>query len=72
MLHVYISVVLGLILTKIGGRVKGDPINLFKGFIFERSRSFGLKVKVIGSNVTFLCLGGPYVDLNQSWWKGGG
>ena len=61
-----------MILTKIGGRVKGDPMNLFKGFMFERSRSFGLKVKVTRSNDTWLYLGGPLVDLNQNWWKGGG
>ena len=50
----------------------GDPRTLFKWFIFERSRSLGLKVKVTRSNGICLYLGGPLVDLNQNWWKGEG
>ena len=69
-IYVFFSVcssqVLGLIFTKLGGKAAPD-ISL-RGSFFERSRSylcfFFLFVPLL--------LPGPWADLHQTWWEGGG
>ena len=68
------SQVLGPIFTKLGGKVEGGPDISSRGSFFERSMSSRSKVKFVFFFFLFvpLLLPGPWADLHQTLWEGGG